>query len=104
MNCLTREERETVIRWDQTPELVSIYTCDEGLMAKLESRGFRADKQSVNEGCVVAKEFNVPKSAVSFRVKTPRTERQRQASIEAGKRFAGAKKVLSDSDLGEALA
>lgn len=87
MNCLTREERETIIRWDQTPGLVSIYTCDEKLMTKLEDRGFQADKQSVNEGCVVAKEFNVPKSAVSFRVKTPRTERQRQASAELAKHF-----------------
>lgn len=80
MSRATNEERETVIRYDQTPEEANVWTCDPALMRRLEARGVKPSRVEKDGGRVFAKEYRVPKRWVKISPPRQVSESQREAA------------------------
>ena len=64
------EEQETVVQLDRQTRIATIYTSDSRLMNRL-SKKYECTKEHRNEGKVVALEFKVPESYITFRSPRP---------------------------------
>ena len=64
------EEQETVVQLDRQTKIATIYTSDSRLMNRL-SKKYECTKEHRNEGKVVALEFKVPESYITFRSPRP---------------------------------
>lgn len=74
---MTREEQETIIRFDATPDKAVVYTCDPvwmRKMEKLERDGHATIKKDFGDG----KEWWVDKSAIKVRPKRVMSEEQKE--------------------------
>jgi hypothetical protein len=77
---MTREEKETIINYDEEHKTASVYTHNAALIRKLKGYGIEPTKEFTVNGKVVAMQFNVPKKWV--KVNKPRTlsDKQKAAS------------------------
>lgn len=78
---MTREEVETIIRWDKTNSPGSFYTADRGEAKKLERVGLRAvEVDKGPDGKPRGWTFDVPRSWLRVRVRPKRqlSETQRE--------------------------
>ena len=64
------EEQETVVQFFNDTATTEIYTSDSRLMNRL-SKKYECTKEHRNEGKVVALEFKVPESYITFRSPRP---------------------------------
>jgi len=79
-----REERETVIRFDETGEKAIVWTASMPVYRKMLKRGYKATKETDHFAW-----FAVPKGDIKIpRPKRQQTEKQREASKRAGFRLA----------------
>ncbi|MCL8207115.1 MAG: hypothetical protein K6V97_03440 [Actinomycetia bacterium] len=78
------EERESIIRWDQTGDPAAIWTCDPVLRRRLEAAGIAPDRVE-GEGAA----YTVPKGWLRIRVAPPRQALARQRAHLAAIRRAG---------------
>lgn len=82
----TREEQETVIRWDQTPDDAWIWTCDPVLIRRLAAKGVEPVRiERTPDGGEFGRAYRVPKRWI--RVSPPRAvtpaRRQQLAAARA---------------------
>lgn len=78
---LTRQERETVIDFNEAEGVAHIHTMSAQVWRNLERKGFKAIEVH-GEGKVYGKEFEIPKHLVSIR-------RPRRLSAEQRARIVG---------------
>ncbi len=81
---LTKQERETVIDFNEAEGVAHIHTMSAPVWRGLERKGFRAISEQKN-GQVYGKEFEIPKNLVSIRrarTKRPMSARQRKVLSE----------------------
>lgn len=82
-----REERETIIRWDETPNQATVFTYNLSLIRKLDEyvTNYPDEAQCVrkdNIDGVNSAEYRVPKRWVKIKPPRPTSELQRQKSAE----------------------
>lgn len=63
----SREEQETILRWDQADQSVKIYTAAPGMAAKLSKRGYTMTPIRRTNGTVTGWEGTAPKGCLIFR-------------------------------------
>jgi hypothetical protein len=79
------EERETIIRWDQSPADAEIFTCDPVLIRRLAAKGVQPTRiERSPDGKEFGRAYTVPKRWV--KVTPPR--RPTDAQREHGRRMA----------------
>lgn len=84
---ITREERETVITWDESSDRVTIYTCSKPIMRRCEKLGFnQIDEQHLTKedgGGLASKTFKCTRKDILIRKFKPQklsdVERQLRA-------------------------
>ena len=95
---MTREERETIIRWDATPDPAIVFTCEKKWARKLQRYGFRPVLATVGaNGEEHSWEYLIPKNW--FTVRPPRilSAAQKKASVSNIRKAISAKKEAVDS-------
>jgi hypothetical protein len=85
VSALTKEERETIIRWDQASDEAIIYTHDAAIMRVLEQCGHKATQEYVFGDRVVAKSYTVTKAWIGVRRPRKATAAMRTALARARK-------------------
>ncbi len=78
-----REERETVIRWDEAGDTANIWTASESVYKQLKKRGYFPVEDHEDSAA-----FEVPKKSISIRKPRVLSEKQRvrlSKLSEAGK-------------------
>lgn len=81
---MTREEQETIIRWDRAGDSMSVYTCDPALIRRLRGLpAYKLEKEYRQGGDVVACDFTADRRLLTLRSKrATMTEEQREANRE----------------------
>jgi hypothetical protein len=67
---MTKEEKETIIRFDATKEKVSIWTAQPSVVNKLAKRGLTPWKTSTREGRPVGWFFATPYWSLTWTIRT----------------------------------
>ena len=88
---MTKEEQETIIRWDKSASLLHIYTADPALMRRLDGlQSYTKTKEHSQGGKVIAAEYEAEKKLLTLRSKAPASkmsEEQRAAARERLKQY-----------------
>ncbi len=85
-DSFTRDELETIIRYDQTPGKAIIWTCDQALMRRLEAKGIKPVRvENTPVGRVFGKEYEVEKKWVKVSPPRQMSEAQREAIRQRGR-------------------
>lgn len=84
---LTREERETVLRFDEASPTATVYTYNVSLMRRLGllSRKFPSEFKLTQQDDTGAVTYEIPKKMISIR--QPVSEEQKQAARERALRL-----------------
>ena len=82
----TNDERETIIRWDESGNECIIYTCNKTLIARLDRYCKHNPKQwELYDSDDTSKSYKTTKKLITIREKSQRstmTEEQKQAAAE----------------------
>lgn len=92
--ALTAAERETIITYDETPDMAIVSTYDHAIISALLDRGLLATDVAREHGQIVGATFRVPKRWI--KVKPPRvvTDAQR----EQGRRLAQLRRKAKEDE------
>lgn len=85
---MTKEEQETVIKWDKSTSLLHIYTADPALMRRLNGlQSYKLIKEHRQGGKVIAAEYEAEKRLLTLRSKAPAVTMSKEQREAAGKRL-----------------
>lgn len=84
---MTKEERETIIRWDEASDECEIYSCYTGVWTRCEKLGLKPCDVQTKNGIVISKTYKCTKKHVSIRKPYVMPEEQRARASELCKKY-----------------
>lgn len=77
---MEKQEKETVINWNDAEDFITIFTCHVKIMNRLERFGFKETDKCILNGKIRHKEYRVPKDKLSviLRHRKPMSTRQKE--------------------------
>lgn len=84
---LTDIEQETVIQFDNSSNIATVYSANKSIINKLDKLGYVCYNVDTIEGNVMAKTYKVPKKLISFRKERQLSEKTKAKAAERMKKL-----------------